>query len=128
MADNDFIGFQNIPVFELPIDIEEFVDLSTGRMKAPEGVTGMTLKEAAIYAADWWERKARFLMPDYVKRRGNDYIEKFGTRSGILLGLEWERLEKDEKLKVIRQWWDKVGVYKHGYGMGSSMDGKEFLS
>lgn len=118
----DDLKFQNIPVFEMPIDISDFVDIDTGRMKSPEGITGMKFTEAAVYAADWWERKAARTMPDYVKRRGNDYIEKFGTRSGLLLGLPWGDLGKEEKLKVIRTWWDKIGVYKHGMGLGSSME------
>lgn len=107
---------------DLPIDIETFVDLESGRMKSPKGITGMKFTEAAVWASSWWEHKARRSMPDYIPRRGAAYLEQWGTKSGLLLGLPWTDLSKNEKLSVIREWWNKVGVNTHGLGLSTSQD------
>lgn len=99
------------------VDIADFVDITSGRMKSPDGIKGMKFTEAAVWAADWWQRTARFSMPDYVPRRGDEYLNNYGMKSGILLGLPWENLEKNERLQVIKTWWDQVGVKTHGLGM-----------
>lgn len=105
------------------IRLEDHVDMLTGRMITRDGIKGMMFKEAAVWAADWWQRKARSMMPDYIPRKGGDYLEEFGTKSGILLGLPWEQLNKEERVRIIILWWEKVGIKTHGLGLGTSQDG-----
>jgi hypothetical protein len=105
------------PLISKDVDIAEFVDIDTGRMKVPDGHTGMKFSEAAVWASGWWEHKARRAMPDYIPRKGEDYLNQHGIKSGILLGLPWGDLSKNEKLNVIRAWWNDIGFKTHCLGL-----------
>lgn len=118
------LEFQKNPFQQDRIDITELCDIHSGRMLVPmkikliSGVDGAEIKkesrlklnEAFPLAAHWWQKEARFAMPDQGK--ADEYLQKYGVASGLLLGLEWEQLAKEEKLKVLRAWWLNIGVRK----------------
>lgn len=124
-------GFQRDAAIEKPTDVAEFVDIATGRMivrdERPGRVTlvgtGMTLREAMMQTASWWQTTGRHAMPD--KRKADDYMNAYGVASGILNGYDWDKLTKQEKLKVLRAWWLSIGVPMFVGGVGTSQDGQK---
>lgn len=106
------LGFQRKPVFQAPIDIAQLVDLDSGKMLVKRGglfvACGMTLNEAMSSAAHWWEHTARFAMPH--NRASADEINDHGIASAMWRGEVWDKLEKDEKLRILQAWWTKVGA------------------
>jgi hypothetical protein len=132
----DKVTFLKTPDQNITFDIGEIVDIETGRMKLPTAgslmsldgaplkrLAGLTLKEAMIEAAKWWEKTARYAMPDQRKTKGldgQDYLSEYGVASGLLLGYPWENLTKEERLKVLWAWWQNVGVPRFIGGLGTS--------
>lgn len=130
------LTFQKQAVANDTVDITEFVDVNTGKMLIPSAglvasldgkpmmrPSDMTLREAMSEAARWWDKVARFAMPDQRKTKGiagQDYLSQYGVASNILLGYPWENLDREEKLKVLRSWWQNVGVRKFVGGLGTS--------
>lgn len=135
--------FMRNPEGRASFDLAEIVDVDTGRMLIPSSgglimangapikrAAAMTLREAMIEAARWWNAMARFAMPDQHKTKGlagQDYLCEFGMASGVLLGYPWENLAKDEKLSVLRAWWINVGVPRFVGGLGTSQIEKEII-
>lgn len=127
-------GFQK-SAQEQPVDVAEFVDLDTGRMLVSslhlvslkgtnlKRSTQMTLREAMIQTASWWQTTGRHAMPD--KRKADDYMNAYGVASGILNGYDWDRLTKQEKLRVLRAWWLSIGVPMFVGDLGTSQDGQK---
>jgi hypothetical protein len=120
-------GFQRDATLEKPVDVAEFCDIDSGRMIVKEGVlsraTGMTLREAMMQTASWWQTTGRHAMPD--KRKADDYMNSYGVASGILNGYDWDRLTKQEKLRILRAWWLSIGVPMFVGGVGTSQDGQK---
>lgn len=67
---------------------------------------GMKLEQAVRNSEIWWDTVARYLCPDYGKDPHTQVV-----RSGILMGLPWDNLDKQEKLRVLAQWYAHVGVH-----------------
>lgn len=80
---------------------------------------GLKVSEAVPLAEVWWETKARFSMPDYGKPP-----EKLVVKSGIMRGLPWFNLDKQEKLRILAQWYANVAVHTIIEGKSSSQDGE----
>lgn len=119
--DDSFIpGVQLEPLkgFE---DLADVLDPATGRMYGAHGVKGMTIEEAAKHAEGWWEAH-RAAMPDYGK--SDDYLNSFGTKSGIMLGLPWARLNRGERIRVVKIWHQEIGIPKHGMGFNPQTKGE----
>lgn len=79
--------------------------------------TGMKISEAALLAQSWWDTKARKMMPDFGKDPHEQVI-----KSGIMMGLPWFNLDKQEMLRVVAQWYANVGVHMIIEGRSSSDD------
>lgn len=103
-------------------DLADVLDPITGRLFGAFGVKGMTIEEAAKHAELWWARN-RQAMPDYNK--DNDYLEHYGMKSGIMLGLPWARLNSGERIAVVKQWHTHVGIPKHGLGFDPTQKGEK---
>ncbi len=88
------------------IDTKHIID-EKDRLPGRDGTpgTGMLIKEAAGVAQIWWDTKGRLMMPDF----GKDPHEQV-VRSGIMMGLPWYNLDKQEMLRVIAQWYANIGV------------------
>ena len=63
--------------------------------------TGMTVAEAIRRASAWWDAHGRHSMRDQVARAADD--EGF-VPSGILQGMAWDYLTRDEKLRIVKVW------------------------
>lgn len=97
----------NTPHFRDFIDTPHLFD-DRERLPGPDGVPGkgLRLREAVPLAELWWERVARFQMPDHGKDPHQQIV-----KSGIMMGLPWDNLDKQEKLRVLAQWYAHVGVH-----------------
>lgn len=104
------LGFQTDPLFGYE-ELRDVLDPVTGRMKNEYNMLGLTIEEAAMRAERWWNKHARFQMPDYGKSL--DYINGFGFNSRIILGCEWCHLSRAEKIQVTKQWHTHVGIPLH---------------
>lgn len=101
-------------------ELRDIVDPVTGRMIGIHGITGMTIEEASRTAAVWWDQKGRVNMPDYGK--SDQYLNDYGMKSGILLGLPWARLNRGERIRVVKVWHQQIGIPKHGMGVTTQKD------
>lgn len=104
-------------------ELADVLDPVTGSMYGRFGIKGMTIEEAAKNAETWWNNHGRKQMPDYNKPQ--QYLEGYGTKSGILLGLPWAALNRGEKIRVVKVWHNEIGIPKHGMGF-SSHQGKDY--
>lgn len=88
------------------IDTQHMVD-DEERLPGRDGTpgTGMKLSEAVLLAQSWWDTKARMMMPDFGKPAEQQVI-----KSGIMMGLPWFNLGRQEMLRVVSQWYANVGV------------------
>jgi hypothetical protein len=61
--------------------------------------SGLTFKEAAFHARNWWDRRGRFLIrnPEF-----ND--PELGLPSGILRGLPFDQLTRREIGRLVEVW------------------------
>lgn len=118
---------KNLGVLDDPLkgwdELRDVLDPATGRLYGEHGILGMKIEEAAKSAEWWWEKTGRQSMPDYGKPY--DYLNAYGTRSGVLLGLPWSSLNRGEKISVVKQWHAHIGIPLHGMGFNKSQD-KEF--
>lgn len=105
------------PHFRDLIDTPALFD-EKDRLPGKDGEPGKGLKisEAVPLAETWWE-KHRFEMPDYGKNSEHQVI-----KSGIMMGLPWMNLTKQEMLRVLAQWYAHVGVNMIIVGLGTSED------
>jgi len=101
------------------IDAKHLMD-DKDRLPGPDGTpgTGMKFSEAIILAQSWWDTKARMMMPDFGKP-----AEKQVLKSGVMMGLPWFNLSKQEMLRVVAQWYANVGVHTIIQGKSTSQDG-----
>lgn len=90
------------------IDTKFLID-ENERLPGADGTPGKGMKigEAVPLAEHWWDTKSRFSMPDY----GKDPHEQI-VKSGIMMGLPWFNLGKQERLRVLAQWYAHVGVHQ----------------
>ena len=112
------IDILNNPHFKDLIDTPHLID-GAERLPGSDGTPGAGLKlsEAVPLAEMWWEQNGRFHMPDY----GKDPHE-IVARSGVLMGLPWFNLDKQEMLRVLSQWYANVGVHTIIEGKSTSQD------
>jgi len=77
------------------------------RLPGPDGTPGAGLKviEAVPLAELWWDRQGRLSMPDFGKDPHEQVI-----RSGVMMGLPWFNLDKQERLRVLAQWYVHIGI------------------
>ena len=89
------------------------------RLPGPDGTpgTGMKIREAIPLSEYWWEQTGRFCMPDYGKP-----AEQMVVKSGILMGLPYMKLDKQERIRVLAQWYAHIGVHTIIADKGTSMD------
>jgi hypothetical protein len=111
-------------------DLRDILDPVTGRLMSRHSplsppVLGMTIEEASKSAEAWWERTGRRGMPDYNKPA--DYLNSYGIKSGILLGLPWASLNLGERVRVVKIWHGSIGVYTRGMGITTEKDLKNVL-
>lgn len=76
--------------------------------------SGMKATEAMVRAEHWWNRKGRFMLkPEFNRNRkapknGRGFViagELVDVLpSGILRGLAWPLLTREEKLRIVK-WW-----------------------
>ncbi len=75
--------------------------------------TGMSVEEAVVRTRRWWNRTGRGLMQQQAG--GGQTFARSAlsspmpgdptfTPSGILNGWEWDRLDKREKLRLVKYW------------------------
>lgn len=107
-------------------DLADILDPVTGRMISPVGsLTGMTIEEATKRAWVWWEKTARFQMPDYGK--SERYLNGYGMKSGVLLGRPWHELNRGEMIHVVKQWHTHIGFPMHGLSVTNEKDYKNAI-
>ena len=106
-------------------DLADVLDPVTGRMVGRFGILGMTIEEAARHAETWWDATGRRNMPDYNKP--DQYLNSYGMKSGILLGLPWARLNRGERVRVVKVWHHEIGIVKHGMGITNEKEFKNVL-
>jgi len=63
------------------------------------------------------------MMPDY--RATDEYLDRFGIKSGILNGWPWQHLNRGERIQVVKQWHTHVGIPLHCMGFNITQ-AKEF--
>lgn len=116
MSDN---RIQTETHFEDFIDVHKIAD-EKDRLPGPDGTpgTGMKFSEAVILAQSWWDTKARMMMPDFGKP-----AEQQVLKSGVMMGLPWFNLSKQEMLRVVAQWYANVGVHTIIQAKSTSQDG-----
>lgn len=61
--------------------------------------SGLTAAEAVSRAREWWDRTGR-----HIIRNPEFRDPDVGFKSGILRGLPFDELERDEKLSVVKAW------------------------
>lgn len=90
------------------IDTKFIID-ENERLPGADGAPGKGLKisEAVPLAEHWWDLTGRFSMPDF----GKDPHEQI-VKSGIMMGLPWFNLDKQERLRVLAQWYAHIGVHR----------------
>lgn len=93
-------------------ELADILDPATGRLYGKFGAVGMTIEDAKRAAALWWDEKGRKMMPDAQK--GDDYLNSFGMKSGILLGRAWDDLNLGEKIQIVKHWHAEIGVFQYG--------------
>ena len=101
-------------------ELRDVLDPVTGRMIGRYGVTGLTIEEASRHAAAWWNKTGRVAMPDYNK--SDQYLNDYGMKSGILLGLPWAKLNRGERIRVVKVWHHEIGIIKYGMGISNDKD------
>ena len=81
--------------------------------------SGIKVKDAVTAAALWWERKGRKAMRQ-SRLKGNPGHDAFNPKpgddkealnwfpSGIMAAEPWDRLSRDEKLRVVKVWHQRV--------------------
>ena len=106
-------------------DLRDILDPVTGRLYGRFGVLGLTIEEAARHAEGWWDQTGRKNMPDY--KADENYLNNYGIKSGILLGLPWARLNRGERVRVVKVWHNEIGIFKHGMGISNDKDLKNVL-
>lgn len=101
-------------------DLADVLDPHTGRMINPYDQLGqgMKIEEAAKSAELWWEKTGRAGMADADK--GDDYLNDWGTKSGIMNGLPWDQLNRGEKIQVVKIWHTYVGLPRHAMTVNSN--------
>lgn len=105
-------------------DLADILDPVTGRLIGRFGERGMKIEEAAVKAEAWWNAKGRQQMPDYGK--SDQYLNDYGVRSGILIGLPWAKLNRGERIRVVKVWHHEIGI-PHGLGINNEMELKNVL-
>ena len=78
---------------------------------------GMKLSEALPLSAMWWDKVGRAQMPDFGKPVASVVI-----KSAILNGLPYARLDREERIRVLAQWYAHIGVKTIIEGRGTSQD------
>jgi hypothetical protein len=79
--------------------------------------TGLKMAEAMMLAQCWWDTKARKMMPDFGKHPYEQVV-----KSGIMMGLPWFDLNKQEMLRVVAQWYANIGIHRIIEGRSTSDD------
>ena len=81
--------------------------------------SGMLVKEAVFRAQLWWEQKGRKQMRQ-SRLKGNPGHDAFNPKpqddrealnwfpSGIMAAEPWDRLSRDEKLRVVKVWHHRI--------------------
>ena len=84
------------------------LDFWTDRLDGPggEAQTGPTVQEVTPYATKWWNGVGRNMVAMSTSR---DSVEAGGVPSGILRGLPFEDLQRDECVTVILTWYQHIG-------------------
>lgn len=95
------------PHFHDLIDTPHLID-ENERLPGADGTPGkgLTLREAIPLAELWWERTARFQMPDFGKDPHKQVV-----KSGVMMGLPWMQLQKSEMIRILAQWYAHVGIH-----------------
>ena len=106
-------------------ELRDVLDPVTGRMLGRFGIKGLTIEEAAKHAEAWWDKTARQQMPDYNK--SDEYLNSYGMKSGILLGLPWVKLNRGERVRVVKIWHNEIGIFKHGMGISTAKEKQNVL-
>lgn len=101
-------------------ELRDVLDPVTGRMIGRFGIMGMTIEEASRHAAVWWDKTGRVAMPDYNK--SDEYLNAYGMKSGIFLGLPWAELNRGERIRIVKVWHHEIGIPKHGMGITQAKD------
>lgn len=103
---------------------KDFIDLKhlvndDDRLPGKDGTPGKGLKmsEAVMLAQSWWDTKGRMMMPDFGKDPHKQVI-----KSGVMMGLPWFNLTKQEMLRVVAQWYANIGVHRIIEGRSTSDD------
>jgi hypothetical protein len=79
-------------------------DRDQGRTSA-----GLPVREAVALAACWWQDIGRQLANPELKD------PDLGVPSGIMRGLPWDELTRDERLRVVKAWHDAHGKAAAAY-------------
>lgn len=99
-------------------ELQDILDPASGRLLGKFGVPGMKIEDASRLAEVWWDRKARHMMPDV--RKPDAYLNKFGIKSGIINGLPWASLDRGERIAVVKNWHEHIGIPLHGMGFNNT--------
>lgn len=112
------MGIQTKTHFHDLIDTPHLID-ANDKLPGPQGEPGegLTVREAIPLCELWWNGKGRYSMPDFGKKP-----DEMQVRSGIMMGLEWQYLDKQEMLWVLAQWYAHVAVPMILQGLGTSQD------
>lgn len=92
-------------------ELKDILDPVTGRLIGIAGVLGMKIEDGARHAETWWDERGRQQMPDHGK--SDAYLNAYGIKSGILLGLPWARLNRGERIAVVKNWHTHIGIPKN---------------
>jgi len=97
----------------------ESVIADNDRLPGADGTpgTGMKVREALSLSELWWDKIGRFQMPDFGKRP-----EEIVVKSAIMNGLEYARLDREERIRVLAQWYAHIGIKTIVEGRGTSQD------
>lgn len=76
--------------------------------------SGMSVSEAIEQARGWWDKNGRHLMLRQQYEGGQTFAKSVFASpdpdesnffpSGIVNGWEWDRLDKREKLRIVKYW------------------------
>lgn len=88
------------------VDVHHIFD-EAERLPGRDGTPGkgMKAREAMDSAECWWNIKGRFSMPDYGKQAAQMVV-----KSGVMMGLPWQDLDKQEKLRIVMHWYVHIGI------------------
>jgi hypothetical protein len=81
-------------------------DLGEERMPAPLGMRGPKVSETVRWARAWWDKQGRHLVRGELPLNP----EQGGIPSGILRGVQFHKLTRDECLQVVRTYYKQVFV------------------